>query len=206
MAYNYTTLTGLKTVAGSIANWLNRSDLPTDNILIEAEAKIYERLRVREMQAIETLTIAAAANSAALPTGFLDPIEWRPYGWSEPILYVHEQSVEAHRDENGALFEGTPVKWGIVGETAYVDVACSETFSGKLMFYKRPTALSGSNQTNFLTIRYPGLLRIACLALGHEHMKEWQAALNYTQMLESRITEANATNDLNRRGQMVLYR
>ena len=71
MAYNWTTLTAAKTTLGSIANWVNRTDLPTDNILLEAEAKIYERLRVREMQVITTLTVAADENSVSLPSDFL---------------------------------------------------------------------------------------------------------------------------------------
>ena len=205
MAINWTTRTAAKTTSGSIANYVNRSDLPTDNILLEAEAKIYERLRVREMQTVATLTVAADANTASLPSDFLDPIEWRPYGWSEPILFVSEGTLEAHRDDSGALFEGTPSRWSVLGETAYVDVSCSETFSGKLMYYKRPTALSVSNETNFLTIRYPSLVRVACMAAAYEHMKDFQSATLYQQMLEGKIGEAMMTNDLYRRSQTVLY-
>lgn len=205
MAYNFSTLTAAKTTAGSIANWVNRSDLPTTNILIESEAKIYERLRVREMQTVATLTVNADANTASLPSDFLDPIEWRPYGWAEPILFVAEGSLESHRDSDGDLYEGTPTRWSVLGETAYVDVSCSEAFSGKLMYYKRPAALSVSNETNFLTIRYPSLLRIACLSLAYEHMKDMGNANTYMQMLEMKIAEANATNDLYRRSQHVLY-
>lgn len=205
MAITYSVLTAGKTTLGSVANAVNRSDLPTTNILIEAEAKIYERLRVREMQAIDTLTIAAAANSAALPSDFLDPIEWRPYGWSAPIMFVTENSLEAHRDDDGALYEGEPSRWSIVGETAYVDVSCEEEFSGKLMYYARPDALSVSNETNFLTIRYPSLIRIACLATAYEHMKDMQNAAAYMQMLEGKIGEAMMTNDLYRRSQTALY-
>lgn len=205
MAYNWTTLTAAKTTLGSIANFVNRSDLPTANILIEAEAKIYERLRVREMLSIATLTVAADANSTSLPSDFLDPIEWRPYGWGTPILFVSEGTLEAHRDDDGVLFDGTPSRWSIVGETAYVDVACSSAFSGKLMYYARPAALSSTNETNFLTIRYPGLIRAACLSTAYEHMKDMQSAASYMQILESKIGEANATNEMYRRSQHVLY-
>lgn len=201
----YTVLTGVKTTAGSIANWVNRSDLPTSTILEEAEAFIYERLRVREMHTIATLTFAVDTNSVALPADFLDPIEYRPNGWGSPLLFVSETSLEAHRDEDGALYEGEPSRWSIIGETAYVDVSCSEAFSGKLMYYKRPAALSGSNETNFLTTRYPTLVRHACMAKAFEHMKDWTSAAQYLQMAEGKIAEASATNDLYRRSQTVLY-
>lgn len=205
MAYDYATLTGVKTTLGSIANWVNRSDLPVDLILSEAEAAIYERLRVREMQTIATLTVAEGDNSVALPSDFLDPIEWRPYGWPDPVLFVNETSLEAHRDEDGNLYDGDPSRWAIVGETAYVDVACSSEFSGKLMYYKRPASLSVSNTTNFLTVRYPGLVRVACISKAYEHMKDMQNAGTYMQILEGKIGEAMATNDMYRRSQHVLY-
>ena len=47
MAITWTVLTGSKDTEGSIANWVNRSDLPTTNILLEAEAWIYQHLRIR---------------------------------------------------------------------------------------------------------------------------------------------------------------
>ena len=201
----YSVLTAGKTTLGSVANFVNRSDLPVDAILTEAEAAIYERLRVREMETFATLTFDEDTNSEALPSDFLDPIEYRPYDWAYPIDFVHETRLEAHRDSDGDLYEGTPTRWAIVGETAYVDVSCSAAFSGKLLYYKRPAALSVSNTTNFLTIRYPTLLRVACMAKAFEHMKDMQNAASYMQMTESKIAEANATNELGRRGQHVYY-
>ena len=205
MAIDYATLTAAKTTLGSIANWVNRSDLPTDNILIEAEAAIYERLRVREMMELGTLTFSISTNTTSLPSGFLDPIEYRPHGWTDVLSFVFEQSLDAHRDNDGVLYEGTPTRWSIIGETAYVDVSCDEEFSGRLMYYKRPAALSVSNTTNFLTIRYPTLLRNACMAKAFEHMKDMQNAGTYMQMAEAKIAEANATNELYRRSQHVYY-
>ena len=205
MAIDWATIVAAKTTLGSIANAVNRSDLPTTNILIEAEASIYERLRVREMEALATLTFAISTNTTALPTDFIDPIEYRPNGWGAPINFVHESSLEAHRDSSGNLSSGTPSRWSILGETAYVDVSCSASFSGRLMYYKRPAALSVSNTTNFLTIRYPTLLRFACLARAYEHMKDMQNAASYMQMTEAKIAEANATNEMYRRSQFVYY-
>lgn len=205
MAINWTTMTAAKTTLGSIANSVNRSDLPTTNILLEAEAAIYERLRVREMQTVATFTFDADTNSEALPADFLDPIELRPHGWSSPISFVHETSLEAHRDDDGDLFEGTPSRWSILGETAYVDVSCAMAFAGRLTYYRRPAALSSSNETNFLTIRYPSLLRFAVLSKCYEHMKDMQNATSYMQLAEAKIAEANATNEMFRRSQFTYY-
>lgn len=202
MAITYTVLTGAKTVTGSIANWLNRSDLPTANILLEAESLIYERLRVREMTAREALTFSEGVQTVSLPTGFLDPISYTPYEWGGALPFVHEHSLDESRTSAGVLETGTPSRWTIIGETAYADVLPTEDFAGLMLFYKRPTALSASNETNWLTIRYPSLLRYACMAKGYEHMKSQEAA-SYLQLTMSAIAEANTTNEMWRRAQYI---
>jgi hypothetical protein len=201
---SYTTLVAGKTTAGSIANWLNRGDLPVTTILEEAEAWIYQRLRVREMQQDDAFTFDGGNSSEALPDGFLDPISFKPYDWGGlPLPFVHEDTFRAGRDTDGDLFEGTPSQWRILGETAEVDVICADDFGGRLLYYKQPAALSGSNETNFLTRRYPTLLRTVCEAKAFEHMKKWTDALGYLQKAEADLQEAARTNDMFRRSQRV---
>ena len=199
---NYTTLTGLKTVDGAIKAWVNRSDIPATVILTEAQALIYERLRVREMQARATLTFALATQTASLPTGLLDPIGYQPYEWAVDLPFVHENALGEYRDSSGVLESGTPSRWTIVGETAYVNVLPSEAFSGTLLYYKSPTVLSVSNETNFLTERYPTLLRYACMAKAYEHMKDQQSA-NYLGLTMQTIADINSSNEMWRRNQYI---
>lgn len=202
MAITHTVLTGTKSTAGSIANWLNRTDLPVTNILLEAEALIYETLRVREMQAREVLTFAISTQTASLPSGFLDPISFRPYEWGSKMPFVHEDMLDEYRDATGTLSSGTPSRWSVVGTTAYVDVLPSAEFSGMLLYYKTPDALSASNETNFLTTRYPSLLRYACMTKAYEHMKAQEAA-GYLQLTMQAIASASASNEMWRRDQLV---
>ena len=188
---------------GSIANWVNRSDLPVDTILEEAQAFIYETLRVREMMMLGSLSFAEGASSAALPDGFLDPILFNPYGgdWPDGLPYVHEAALKAARDSDGNLYEGTPCRWTIIGENAHVDVMCEETFAGEFLYYKTPTSLGPSNLTNFVTRRYPTMLRVACMTKAFEHMKDNARAAAYAQLTLSAIGQATVTNDYARRGQ-----
>ena len=200
---NYTTLVAAKTTAGSLANWVNRSDLPATEILAETEAWLYQRLRVREMVTDAAFTFADATSSTALPAALLDPIKFQPYEWGEPLPFIHEEAFRPGRDSAGALFEGTPGQWTIIGTTAHVDVLCDGAFAGRLMYYAQPTALGSGNLTNFLTTRYPKLLRRACMAQAYEHMKDTQRAIEYAQYAELDIAEAMRTNDMARRGQYV---
>lgn len=201
MAINYTTLTGVKTVSGSIANWVNRDDLPTTDILTEAELYIYQYLRVREMQSSNTIAISASANTANLPSDFLDPIRFRLYGYSTDLPYVAEHDLKDNRDESGTLFSGSATQWAIRGTTLYVDVNVATATTGILWYFAQPAALSGSNETNFLTTRYPTLLRRACLKYAFEHMKDDERMSNMETLTRTALQEANATNEIVRRGQ-----
>lgn len=203
MAIDYTTLTGAKSVDGSIANWVNRSDLPVATILDEAQSTIYETLRVREMEQRDVLSWSAGVQTVALPSGFLDPISFRPYTWMSALPFVHEDGLTEYRNESGVLETGDPARWAIIGETAYLNVLPSAAYSGMLLYYKRPTVLSGSNLTNFLTIRYPALLRYACMAKAYEHMKQPEQAVGYTTLMLQAIQTAASTNEMWRRNQVI---
>ena len=208
MAINFTTLTAAeKTTEGSIRNWCNRKDISVTNILLEAEAMIYERLRVREMMVDEAFTFADATSSKALSSlsgTFLDPIQFVPYEWGYPLSFYHEASMPFARDSAGALFQSTaPSAWTIIGETAWVDVLLDGAFSGRMMYYAQPAALSSSNETNFLTTRYPSLLRYACMAKAYEHMKDANRAKSYTELAMGATASAMQTNDMFRRSQHV---
>lgn len=204
MAITWTVLTGAKSVLGSIANWVNRSDLPTENILLEAEAWIYERLRAREMQARNTsFSFAVDTQSTNLPSGFLDPIAFTPYGYGEPLLYVHEEGLQEQRSDDGTLVSATPSRWTIIGEAAYVDVSADEAMTGVLLYYARPASLSVSNTTNFLTVKFPSLLRYACMMKAFEHMKDTPRSTQYLQLAMAALADARVSDDLKRRGQYM---
>lgn len=201
---DFNSLTGTKTTAGSIANWINRNDLPTAEILYEAQAWIYQRLRVREMTAQVTgFTIPINTNSQALPADFLDPISFLPFQWGEPLPFSHEERMLIPTDGNGNLFTDTPSHWTIIGSTMIVDVNCAAAFSGFFYYYQLPAFLSSNNVTNFLTTRYPRLVRRTCMAIGYEHAKDQGQMQNYLTLAENDIAEAARTNEMWRRSQYV---
>lgn len=203
MSYTYSILTGTKATEGSIRNWVNDSTVPATVVLAEAEAWIYERLRVREMLAQIEFTFDEDASSEALPADFLDPIEFLPHGWGDELPFYHEKTFRPERDDAGALFPGEPSRWTIIGSTAHVDVACDEAFVGMLMYYARPAALASDNLTNFLTIRYPTLLRMACTGFAFGFKKDEARKTADLGIADKLMQSAAMTNDLYRRGQHV---
>lgn len=69
----YTTLTGAKNTSGSLANWVNYSRLDIGVVLDEAQALLYQYLRVREMRARGYFTLLQGSVFSPLPANYLDP-------------------------------------------------------------------------------------------------------------------------------------
>src|SRR4051812_246682 len=72
---DFTSLTADKSTSGSIRRWVNHADVDADAVLEDAQALIFQTLRVREMRTVFTdLALVIGDSSKALPAGFLDPI------------------------------------------------------------------------------------------------------------------------------------
>lgn len=204
MTINYTTLTAAKTTSGSIANWVNRSDAPVTNILTEAQAWIYERLRVREMLSSGTLAFSSDSASASLPSDFLDPVQVKVYNQTAELPYVDPAALAQDLDSGGSVRAGTPARYTILGTNAILDVKVSSSTSMALLYYATPTALGTSNETNFLTTRYPTALRLACLAFAYQHLKDSERATANFALAEAAIKAANDSAENARRGQRTM--
>lgn len=198
---DYAQLTAAKSTANSIASWLNWDLAPVTDILAEAESSIYSELRVREMKALATGTIVTAAVSLALPTYFLAPLSFRRIGASAGRIEIFDSEQMETRnciDDTGAFISSVPTECQIIGDppVAYFNVESDDDYPYRLVYWARKAPLSGSSTTNFLTSRYPKLLRQACLAEGFSYMKEWDASKNAEQKMKELIYKANSEYDL----------
>jgi hypothetical protein len=98
------------------------------------------------------------------------------------------------------LIAGSPSAWAIWDECVQFDQAFDTATTFRLPYFRSPALLSLTNQTNFLTSRYPLLVRKACEAAAADFMKddnEYQKALT---ALSSLIQATNAESDLMYRG------
>jgi hypothetical protein len=207
MAFDYSTLVAGKSTEGSIKAWGGHALLESERILTEAQAYIYQRLRVREMRTTATLSFSSGDSSKSLASvssnGFLDPIGLKFDGDAEDLPYVHENGLMRLRDANGALQTGYPSRWSIVDEQIQFDVALDQDLTARLMFYETPAPLSASNETNFLTKRFPTLLRRACLMFAWEQRRRPELFAQEQILVEAAIDEANRTADMSRAGQIL---
>lgn len=201
MAMTYDALTAAKTNPGSIAYRLNWSLLPIEDVMEDAQAFIYGNLRTREMRASATLTIALNASSVALPSGFLDPLGLFDERGDEIHLWDERNLTKKRRfDSAGALTVGRVSVYGIFNEAVNFDVRSNKAVSYTMLYYKRPDNLGPSNQTNWLTTRYPNVLRAALMAYAYDARKEELEFRTYLAQAVALIQAANEEADLSRRG------
>lgn len=198
MAMSFSVLTGSKTTAGSIKSSVNYSKIESEVVLEEAQSLLYSTLRVREMKTLWQPAVIVGDYYKALPTGFLDPIG----KLRDNFFYTYTQRTEdrllASRlyDEDGNIQSGQPAFWAIFDERVNFDIKFDTAKTLSMLYFKSPTVLSGSNETNFVTVRYPHLLRQACIVRAHAFMKSWTAYNAELALLGPMIERANVEADL----------
>ena len=201
---DYPTLIASKSTPGSIAAWVNYSKLDAVTIVAEAQAEIFSRLRCREMRTLDTsITTAAGGLNYALPANFLDPID--PLIDNQGNVYVHKTEGEILRrrsfDGSGNVVQGVPEFWSIFDEMIQFETAFDTAgWTLQLLCFKSPAPLSSSNTTNFLTNRYPHLLRRACMMQAADFQEDGEEYQKHLIKLEAVIETINAENDLHYRG------
>jgi hypothetical protein len=198
---DFTSLTADKSTSGSIRRWVNHAEVDSDAILEDAQALIFQTLRIREMRAESTLALAAGNASKALPAGFLDPIALYDVTNNLKLRPRSEQWLgDARQYEGGTLIAGTPRNFTIFGEAFQFETAYDAAATLRLLSFNAPALLSGGNRTNFLTTRYPHILRAACLARAFAYRNNDERADKELTLLAAYIGKANAEADLTYRG------
>lgn len=208
---DYNTLIGTKATKGTIANWVNYTDviLPLVDILTEAQAIIYKSLRCREMIVSDAaIVLAQGALNAPLPAGFLDPINFRDK-YNIRLKARDLSTVKRARmidPTTNSWVQGLPRQFAIAGATLELDFPPDASSAGTFLldYYGAPAALGPSNLSNFVTIRYPTLMRYACLAMAADFLNDQQRVAAWTERVAGEIAEIEANDELALRGAEVV--
>lgn len=199
---DYNTLVGAKTVAGSIASWANYGLAPVTVILDEAQALIYQHLRVTEMRSdLTSVPIASGAVKWTTPADWLEPIavfnQYRaPLRKYDPT----DLALRRGKDGDGVTVTGQPSSYALFGGAVQFDCAADSDLTYECLYYRSLPLLASGNQTNFLTARYPSLLRTACLAMAADFRKDDDDYARNVQRLEALIASVAVKDDLSNAG------
>lgn len=206
-ALTYTILTGTKTVEGSIRSRVNHSSVPASDVLADAETWINTRLRIEEMVSRSGEVLALDADKITIPTGFLDPISLYLVDSDENNLGRIERKAKyavidrRNEDSNGdCTSSGPPSVYALVGNEFLFDAKADAAYTVRCTFYAKPTALSGSNETNLYTDNFRTLLRHAYLIYGYEFRKDDVQMSKQLAFAMAELEALHIADDLNTRG------
>lgn len=208
-ALSYATLTAAKTTDGSLKQWVNRSDLPASHIVSLAEDWCNRVLRFQDMQDRDTIVLAEGDYTiedikTSLP-GFLDPIQiWVPK-YATRLVFKPEEDIDNYLavDSDGVVQEVTcPWMYTRIGKTLYFDGKADAALDLTVTYYKSPTPLSGSNDTNLYS-EMESLFLFLCLGYAYAWVKDLDASGKYFGAATGLSDKINQTEDLVRRGQEI---
>ncbi len=196
---NYTTLVAAKTTDGSIKNWVNDSRVPSTTILTEAQAWIYQRLRVRQMLKTATGTLATNSDTIALDTTYRARYFFMFTGVDKaiPSSRLLDDVLSAFSyDSAGNRTTGQPTMWATDEVNIQFELRANKGYPYLFKYYGALAPLAASsNETNFLTNVYPSLLRAICLHYAYEHLKDAPKTTYWLAKAEQQIAAANIDSD-----------
>lgn len=99
-----------------------------------------------------------------------------------------------------SLTPGTPQFFGIWNEQLKFEQAFFQTSLCRLQYYQSLPLLSSANQSNFLTNRYPNLVRVASMAAAADFMKDTEEYNKQFSRLQQMIEKISNENDMQYRG------
>lgn len=205
---DYNTLVASKATAGSIKHALNSDAIPVTTIVSDAEQEIFRRLRVREMLATTTNTMATGTDTLSLPTGYIAArsIVYTGTHAGTPLDRKQAEDVEAgyQYDSAGDRVQEKPDGFYVLPDTVQLNKTPDQAYPYRMLYWKQPDTLSTSNASNFLTTKFPRLLRAMCMAYGNEWLKNATEREWWLRVAGEMIETLNAEADMEMRNSDVV--
>lgn len=185
------------TLKDAVQRWSKRNDsLGTiDDFIDLAESDIWQRLRIRDMEARATATASVVDRFLELPTSFLEMRKLRLYSGSSQ----YDLTFSPPESLNVIPSSGQPASYTITSQIEFNRTAGS-AYTVEMQYFKELAALSSANTTNAVLTRFPMVYLYGCLF----HYAQWaldDAMLaKYGPLFESAIDAANKSDKKGRYG------
>lgn len=152
-------ITDYGSLRSTVAAYLHRADL-TSNIpdfISMAEWRIARGLRVSALLTTSDVTISGGGSSVAMPSGFVELVNAKLASSGAELHYVPPDTVD--RVTGGTV----PWAYTLVGSTLVVAPSWTAGGQVSLTYWKKETALSDSNTTNWYVTNCPDALLYGAL-------------------------------------------
>ena len=172
-------ITNYTELQAAITSRLGRSDLSAEipDFISLGEDEINKRLRLFQMQEVATVTQSSAADTAALPTGFLELIDMRFSDFAEPITQLSMVDLLAVKTS----YSERP-KHFAVSDTFIFNAPANAEYTYRCAFYKKFDI--ATDTTNWLLTNsasvylYAALVEAALYTRNQERTMFWERQRN----------------------------
>jgi len=141
----------------AVANWLDRDDLGDriPEFIALAEARMNRVLRLRMMESKYTASTVAAQRNYALPPSYVQMRNFQIN--TSPITPLQYVSPEIYDRLWGGSLGGTPQFYTIIANELQLGPIPSSVLTMEMLFYKKISALSGTNTTEQMLTDNPDI-------------------------------------------------
>lgn len=182
-----TTYGGLKT---SVSSWTTYSDIASlvPDFVSWAHQEICRRLRATVMLTTADLSITGA--TIAQPTGFIAVKRLYLDTSETPDLEVVSPEIATRMNAQYATLTN-PLSVAVQGTNLYFAPTFSGTPTGKLLYYKEPTALSDDADYNAVMVKYPYLYLYGALEAAYAYKEDAEMSDRYGSRFGALIEDIN---------------
>ena len=180
----------------AVANWLARDDLTArvPEFISLAEDRIAHDLRIRAMETSADITISA--QTAALPTGFLQ--QRRLYLNADNARNLQYLTPDNFWTKWASVSSGEPEVFTIEGENFVFGPAPDSTYTGKCLYYKRFDALSDDADTNWILTNARGLYLYGALLEAAPFIRNDPRIALWSGMWDNELDRVQKADDRDR--------
>jgi len=183
----------------AIKNWSKRADLDSliPDFIRLSELRVNRNLRIRKMETrVQTSTVAGQAYYG-LPDQFLQMRSFKLN--TSPLTDLDYLTPERMDTVWAGSQQGQPKAYTVVGDEIRLGpTPDSANYTMEMLFWKKPTALSDSNTTNFMLTANPDALLYGALIELCSYSENDKGVVKWTQLFNESITAVQTEDDRDR--------
>ena len=179
-------------------NWSKRSDLDAiiPDFIRLAELRVNRNLRIREMETRVRSDTVANQEYYGLPDNYL---QMRSFKLNTSPLRDLEYLTPERMDTVWAGSQvGQPKAYTIVGDELRGAPSPDSAYTMEMLYWKKPTALSDANTTNFMLTANPDALLYASLIELNSYTENDKGVLKWTQLFNESVNAVQTEDDRDR--------
>ena len=182
----------------SVSNWLERDDLTNriPEFISLAEDRIYQALRIRELEASVTITTTAAQQEDSLPTRYV--AARRLYVDASPDTILEYRSPVNFWSIYGSQTTAKPQVYTIEAENFVWAPIPDTAYSIRILHYARLAAFSADSDTNNLLTKARGLYLYGALLEAAPFLGDDPRVLIWAQMWDDMKERVEAADKKDR--------